>query len=130
MHVNINSLRPNNWYINQQKLDNVRVAWQNGQQDQLPPVLVTTIDGELSLIDGHSRTFAALEHGATNITAIHQPLETISGQTALYIHIHRAGPSQGICSVRDLATRIVSQEAHRLLWISYCEQWIAENLTE
>ncbi len=65
--VPIDALRPNNWYINRAKLDRVRSAWSRGEQASLPPVLVTMIDGELSLIDGHARTYAAYENGVSEI---------------------------------------------------------------
>ncbi len=123
----IDDLRPNNWYINRAKLERVRAAWKAGEQSTLPPVLVTHIDGELSLIDGHARTFAAYEAGATHILAEYEPLETIEGSTALYVHIHRKGPQLGIHRISDLADRVVDPEEHRRLWVGYCEAWLAEH---
>ena len=120
-------LRPNNWTINHAKLDRVREVWQRGEQDQLPAVLVTTIDGELSLIDGHSRAYAAWERGETHVTAQVCALEEIEGSTALYCHIHRAGPQLGVKTIADLAHRIVEPDEHERLWIGYCDQWLLEN---
>ncbi len=122
-------LRANNWYVNQAKLDRVREAWSAGTQDTLPPVLVTHIDGELSLIDGHARTFAAYEAGAIEIRAEYESLEDIEGSTALYEHIHREGPARGVRSIADLADRIVDPDDHRRLWIGYCEDWLARHET-
>jgi hypothetical protein len=122
----IDELRPNNWYINRAKLDRVRAAWASGDEDSLPPVLVTHIDCELSLIDGHARTFAAYEAGATEIRGEYQQLEEIEGSTALYEHIHRRGPELGVRSIADLADRVVDPEDHERLWIGYCEAWLAE----
>ena len=68
--IRLMDLQPNNWYINRAKLDSVRAAWQHGDQNTLPPVDVANIDGDLSLIDGHSRVFAALERGETHIEAM------------------------------------------------------------
>lgn len=120
-------LRPNNWYINREKLERVRAAWENGKQDELPPVLVTDIDGELGLIDGHSRAFAAFERGETHINATIQDLENIEGSSELYRHIHREGPKLGINSVADLRDRILPPEEHRRLWTGYCNNWLAKN---
>jgi len=125
--VKLLDLRPNNWYINQEKLDRVRVAWDNGEQYTLPPVLVSEIDGELSLIDGHSRAFAAFERGETHINADVHELEKIEGSSALYKHIHREGPKLGISTIADLGDRILSPEEHRRLWTSYCNTWLVEN---
>ena len=120
-------LRPNNWTINRAKLDRVREVWQRGEQHMLPPVLVTTIDGELSLIDGHSRAYAAWETGETYIEAQLVLLEQIEGSTTLYEHIHREGPRRGIDTIADLRSRIVEPDEHERLWIGYCSQWLQEN---
>ena len=125
--VEILSVRPNNWYINREKLERVRSAWNNGKQDQLPPVLVTEIDDEPSLIDGHSRAYAAFERGETHIRADIYALEEIEGSSALYKHIHREGPHQGIKTIADLQGRILPPEEHRRLWTGYCNNWLADN---
>ena len=127
--VRLLDLRPNNWYINQEKLDSARAAWNNGNEENLPSVLVTKIDGELSLIDGHSRAYAAFERGETYIKAEVEELETIEGSTALYEYIHRQGPARGIYSIADLGERIVSAEEHKRLWIEYCSDWLKERGT-
>ena len=122
-------LRPNNWYINRAKLDWVRKAWQREEQDALPPVDVALVDSALSLIDGHSRAFAALERGETHICAVLSNLEDIEGSEALYRHIHEQGPKLGIETIADLRDRIVEPEEHKRLWIGYCSQWLEENVT-
>ncbi|MCB9438459.1 MAG: ParB N-terminal domain-containing protein [Anaerolineales bacterium] len=130
MLVKIADLRPNNWYINRAKLEAVRQAWATGIHATLPPVLITQIDGAYSLIDGHSRAFAAWEQGLSHIDATLQPLAAIEGLTALYIHIHQAGPARGIRHVWDLADHIVDPIEHKRLWVGYCETWIKTYLEE
>jgi hypothetical protein len=125
--VRLLSLRPNNWYINREKLERVRSVWDNGDQDKLPPVLVTEIDGEASLIDGHSRAYAAFERGEIYIDADIYTLEEIEGSSALYKHIHREGPKMGISTIADLQERILPSEEHKRLWTGYCDNWLAEN---
>ncbi|NIP55706.1 MAG: hypothetical protein GWO26_27715, partial [Phycisphaerae bacterium] len=119
--------RPNNWYINQAKLESVRKVWQEKTQDRLPPVLVTEIDESLSLIDGHARTYGAYEMGETHIRAVYSDLDKIGGSTALYKHIHREGQKLGIETIADLKNRIVRPEDHERLWVGYCSQWLEEN---
>lgn len=125
--ISLLELRPNNWYINQEKLEHIRAAWDNGEQEELPPVLVSEIDGELSLIDGHSRAFAAFERGETHVNATIQDLETVEGSSELYRHIHREGPTLGINTIADLRDRILPPEEHRRLWTGYCNNWLAKN---
>ena len=56
-YVTLNKLRPNNWFLDRKKLENIRMAWRDGKQHLLPAIFVTTIDGELSLLDGHCRAY-------------------------------------------------------------------------
>ncbi len=125
--VKVKELRLNNWFINKAKLDKVREAWHHGEQELLPPVLVTKIDGELSLIDGHARTYAAFENGVSEIKAMVEDLDKIEGSRALYEHIHREGPKIGIHTIGDLGNRIVEPEEHDHFWIGYCSKWLEEN---
>ncbi len=127
--VDLLSLRPNNWFLNQAKLEKVQDAWRNGRSHHLPPVLITTIDEELSLIDGHSRAFAAYEQGQTHIQAEYQTLAEIGGSAALYRHIHRQSSVQGIHTIADLARRILPPDEHQRRWSGYCNDWLDENET-
>lgn len=113
-------LRPNNWYLSQEKLEAVRIAWREKRQDRLPPVLVAEIDSSLSLIDGHSRAFVALENGAKTIVAEVRPLADIGGPTELYRTIHRSGPAVGVTRLSDLRDRILPQDEYKREWIGYC----------
>ena len=123
-------LRPNNWFINRAKLDRVREAYRHGDMGILPPILVTYIDGEPSLIDGLARTYAAFEMGRSDINAVVKNIEDIEGSRALYEHIHREGPNHGIRTVADLGDRIVVPEEHECLWIGYCTKWVEEHDAE
>jgi len=125
--IELLDLRPNNWYISREKLDSVREAWERGLQDNLPPVLVSYIEGRASLIDGHSRAYAAYERGETKIRAHIEDLNDIEGSSDLYIHIHNEGPRKGITSIADLADRILEPEDYQRKWIGYCSNWFKEN---
>ena len=105
-YVHLDKLRPNNWYLNVKKLENIRQAWRDGKQNLLPAVLVTTIDDELSLLDGHCRAFAAWENGAQAIWSNVVSLEHISGIHDLYVIFHRQGPTLGVKKISDLGKRI------------------------
>lgn len=130
MIVDLKDLRPNNWYINRSKLDRVRDAWSEGDQDRLPPVLISEIDGTLAIIDGHSRAYAAYENGSDRINAELKELDDIEGSSALYRYIHRHGPGEGILTIADLASRIVSPEDHHSLWIEWCMEWLEQNVPD
>ena len=114
-------------YFSDTTLEEVREAWRRAEEDQLPPVLVTRIDEELSLIDGHSRALVAYEQGQAQVKAEVLPLGAIEGSRALYEHIHRDGPRQGVRTIADLEDRILDPEEHKRIWVGYCSRWIEEN---
>jgi diadenosine tetraphosphate (Ap4A) HIT family hydrolase len=119
-------LRPNNWYIHADKLARARAAWEAGEEQNLPPVLVSVIDGQLSLIDGHARSYAAFERGQTQVRAQLEALENIEGSKPLYRHIHRQGALKGLRHLSDLSDRIVAAADHERLWVAYCQRWLDE----
>jgi len=115
----LNTLRPNNWYLNEDKVRRVREAWSKGEQDLLPPVLVVRIDDHWALIDGHSRAWVALEHGEVDILGM--TLNNVdSEEFGLYEIIHRRGPSEGVRNLQDLSERILPSSEYEEKWIKYC----------
>src|SRR5690606_24395654 len=111
----------NQWFLNAAKLERIRRVWHMRRQFELPPILVTEIDGSLSLIDGHSRAYVAYEQGVRKMNGEFRELSLIEGLTALYELINRNGERNGIRQVSDLADRILSPEEFRLRWVDYCE---------
>ena len=122
--VYIKELIPNNFYLNELKVDSIRKAYSENNQSNLPPILVGLIDGECALLDGHSRTMVAFEQGGKTITAQVYPIEEIEGPTGLYIAINHKAKEMGLKSIEDLRNRVVSNEEHKKLWVEYCELMI------
>jgi hypothetical protein len=114
-------LRPNNLFLNERKVRSIQKIWKDGEADRLPPVLVTEIDGELSLIDGHSRAFVAWENGADSIACEFRALEFIEGNAITYKKIHSLALAQGIGSIGDLKQKILSDSEYQEYWIRFCE---------
>lgn len=109
-YVELNKLRPNNWFLNKEKLESVRRAWREGNQHLLPAVLVTEIDDQLSLLDGNCRAFSAWEFGAREILAeVVLPVH-VRGNIELIRIMHQQGAAIGIMSIEDLGKRIISPE--------------------
>lgn len=108
-YVKLKDLRPNKWFLDINKLETVRKAWRDGKQNFLPAVIVTMIDEELSLLDGHCRAFAAWENGAefirSDIVSLDQ-ISSINGVREIHVIFHRHGQILGIKNVWDLGKRI------------------------
>jgi hypothetical protein len=110
-YVNINRLRPNNWFLDKSKLEHIREIWNRGEQGELPAVEVTLIDNELSLIDGHCRAFVALENGAGAILANVVEPSQFSHNLDWLIIFHRQGPYVGVKNINDLGKRVIDSKS-------------------
>ncbi|MEG2985712.1 MAG: hypothetical protein RR835_13495 [Peptostreptococcaceae bacterium] len=119
--INIKELIPNNFYINESKLNSVRKAYSINKQNSLPPILVGIIDEEYALLDGHSRTMGAFEKGLKTIIADVYPIEEIDGPIDLYKTIHSKAKEMGLVSIEMLKSRILTNEEHKQRWVTYCE---------
>lgn len=105
--VEIQGLRPNNWFLDRSKLAAIRQVWEKRQENALPPISVAFIDGQLSLLDGHCRAFVALENGQRMIPAVIEDLGSLEVPRNVREYFHRQGPLVGIRHVPDLGKRIV-----------------------
>lgn len=119
--ISIKELIPNNFYINESKLNSVRKAYSMNTQNNLPPILVVIIDEEYALLDGHSRTMGAFEKCLKTIIADVYPIEEIEGPIDLYKTIHSKAKEMGLLSIEMLKSRILPNEEHKKLWVTYCE---------
>jgi hypothetical protein len=108
--VNINGLRPNNWFLDKSKLEHIREVWNKGEQGELPAIVVTSIDNELSLIDGHCRAYVAMENGAGAILADIVEPSHFSHNLEWLIIFHRQGPYVGVKNIHDLGKRVIDSE--------------------
>ena len=124
--IYIKELIPNNFYINELKLNNIRKAYNMNSQSSLPPILIGIIGEEYALLDGHSRTMGAFEQGLETIIAEVYPIEEIEGPTDLYIAIHHKAKEMGLNSIESLKKRIVTNEDHKKLWTGYCDNLMVE----
>lgn len=122
----IKKLRPNNFYINKDKLEKIRKIYNEDKNPVFPPVLVGIIDGEYALIDGHSRAMAAFENGKEFISAQIHPIEEVPGPTKLYLTIHNKSKEMGLESIESLNDRIISNFEHEILWVKYCDNLLKE----
>ncbi len=122
--VAIECLRPNNWFLNLEKLEKIREVWSLGQQSILPPPSVSEIDGQLAIIDGNTRVYVAYENGSKEIEVDLKPLEDIDNYGSFYKKIHRESPSQGIFNVSDLSDRILEPKQYEVQWIELCESML------
>ena len=122
--VSLNCLRPNNWYLNIEKVNKIREVWSLRKQDELPFILVCEIDKVLAIIDGNTRAFVAWENGVKELEVRIEDLESIDEFGGLYKKIHRQGPVEGVSLVEDLSKRLLHPEEYQTKWLNKCQELI------
>lgn len=122
----IRDLIPNNFYINKEKLEKIRIIYSEDKNPVFPPVLVGIINEEYVLIDGHSRTMAAFENDKKFIYAQIHPIEEVPGPTKLYLTIHNKSKEIGLESIENLQDRIIPNCEYEVLWVKYCDDLLKE----
>ena len=105
MFIHFDELRPNNWFLSQEKVDRARQA-----MAPFPPVQVARIDGEWALLDGHSRAYVAWERGEEGVEAVEVPADH-----PLYALIHRDGRVKHVSELR-----ILPAEEYKTQWLELC----------
>ncbi|MGB0455193.1 MAG: hypothetical protein ACPGJV_15910 [Bacteriovoracaceae bacterium] len=122
--VSLNCLRPNNWYLNIEKVNEIREIWDLGKEDELPFILTCEIDKVLAIIDGNTRAFVAWENGVKELEVQVESLDTIDEFSELYRMIHHQGPAEGVSSIEDLSQRLLHPEEYQEKWLSKCQSLI------
>lgn len=105
MFILFDELRPNNWFLSQEKVERARQA-----EGPFQPVQVARIDGEWALLDGHSRAYVAWERGEPGIEAVE-----VQADHPLYALIHR---EQRVHHISEL--RILPAEEYKTQWLELC----------
>lgn len=129
LNVSIKELIPNNFYLNEDKVESIRQIYNNNNEKVLPPIIVGIINGEYSLIDGHSRALVAFENGKKDILAEVYLFEEVDGPTKLYNYLHDKAKELNLTSIEKLQNRILDSENHKLLWIEYCQK-VSKNIND
>ena len=125
-HLKILELRPNNWFLSQTKLKQIRDIWRSGDQDRLDPILVSMIDREWALIDGHSRAYVAYQHGQKTIKSTIKDLRNIPGENNLYEYLHRRAKEKGLNTIADLSHRILKDPQYKKQWLDFCRNLLRD----
>ncbi|HOS79942.1 MAG TPA: ParB/Srx family N-terminal domain-containing protein [Anaerolineae bacterium] len=116
-YLPLKALQPSQLYISVAKLAAVAARWQPPSLETLEPIPIKALDGRLVLTDGHTRAYAALRHGFTEIPIVWD-------EEALDWDAYRICVAwcleAGITTVMDLAERLLTAEDDEVLWHERC----------
>ena len=116
--MRIDEIQPSQLYISAQKLDQVLQWFAPVSVNEYGPLPVKELNGRIIFTDGHTRAYAAYRMGLQTVR-VHWDEDDLDWD--LYQTCVDRCDEAGIKSVKDLETRIVSQEEYEILWIKRCE---------
>ncbi|WP_267642723.1 hypothetical protein [Haloarchaeobius amylolyticus] len=109
--------QPSQLYLSQAKLDGV-LSWCDPDDPEYDPLPVIDLEGEWTLIDGHTRAFVASLAGADELTVVH---DRDDHPRDLYRRCVDWCRDADVTRVADLHGRLVSPEAYQQQWIDRCQ---------
>jgi hypothetical protein len=119
----IAELQPSQLFISADKLARVQASFDPGRRETMEPVPVKELDGRLVLMDGHTRTLAAL------LAGWHE-MPIVWDEDELDMDAYRICVSwcldERIESVHGLRDRILSTAQYNMLWLARCRQMQAQ----
>ncbi|GAA0069550.1 hypothetical protein UT300003_10730 [Clostridium sardiniense] len=115
--MNLNDISPSQLYINSKKLDNILKWFNPNDYDSYDAIPIKEIDGKLVFTDGHTRAYAAYIKGVQIIKVYFDQYEL---DLKVYKTCIKWCEEEGIKSISDLESRIISQKEYEDLWIEKC----------
>lgn len=117
MEKSISSLKVSQFYLSERKLKAIE-EWLTEDPDSMnEPIIIRKINGQDTILDGHSRAFVAYQKGWQTIPAQYDEQD----QWPHYQTCAEEAVRQGINSVLDLENRILDDRDYQEKWIAYCQ---------
>ncbi len=123
MFVNIDDLKFSQIYLSKKKIDDI-LKWFKPSLENFNPVPFRDFlgNGDLTLTDGHTRTYVAWLNGLKKIPAVYDNDEIVTCELGheLYVTDTIWCKRFNINHVSDFSNRILNQEEYELLWNNRC----------
>ncbi len=122
--VDINSLGISQLYLNRKKLMEIEKWFSPNDMQKFQPLPVHDFDnGRLTLTDGHSRAFVVYKAGLTTIPVRYDFDDIVTSETGQILYKNDIVWCERfhLYSIRDLKSRIITDDQYQTLWIKRCE---------
>ncbi len=122
--IRIDSVQPTQLYISSEKLDYVMRIFKESGKENSEPIPVKELDGQIILVDGHTRALAAFLLGITEIPVYYWRDENEDEKLDWDEYRVCVGwcKQEGIRAISDLKNRIIPHEEYQILWLDRCEK--------
>jgi hypothetical protein len=116
-HLQIDQIQLSQLYISSKKLAKVMEAFESGAENDLEPIPIKELDGDLVSTDGHTRLLAWYLHGHNEVECEWEDLEMDWDAYRICVKWCR---EEGIESIADLKERILEPADYQVLWLDRC----------
>ena len=120
-------IQPSQLYISQKKLAAVLSLFEEGREQEMEPIPIKMLSGELVSTDGHTRGLAWYLNGYEKVPV---EAETMELDWEAYRICVEWCKSEGIESIPDLHDRIIGHNTYQKVWLDRCrimQDELAEN---
>ena len=127
MEIAISDLQFSQLFLSEEKIKRVE-NWLTNETFKEAPVTIRWFPWSETpvLLDGHTRVFVASQKGITRVPVLLDDTELEAELEQLYQACAAWCNDQGIHSVSDFSTRILSQAQYEIDWIGRCQSYLAK----
>lgn len=92
-------------------------AFETGMENDLEPIPIKELDGNLVSTDGHTRLLAWFLHGHKEVECVWEDLEMDWDAYRIYVQWCE---EEKIETIADLKDRIIDPDEYQVLWLDRC----------
>lgn len=114
--MELNEIQPSQLYISSRKLNTVMENFAS-KPSLMEPIPIKKLGDRIIFVDGHTRAFAALLHRFPKVPVYWEDEEL---DWEAYENCVRWCLEEGIYTIADLKSRVVSHQEYKKLWYERC----------
>ena len=117
--MKIDEIQPSQLFISSEKLSQVMRSFDQAKHESIEPIPVKKLGDQVVFVDGHTRAFAAFQHGLSEIPVYWEEDELDWDAYEICVEWCK---KEGIHTIADLKGRLVSHKEYEILWYKRCEK--------
>jgi hypothetical protein len=121
--MRLDGIQPSQLYISTEKLAETMKAFNPSSRRSLELIPIKKLSGDIILVDGHTRAFAAFLQGLSEVP-VYWEYEELDWEA--YELCVKWCKDEGIRTIADLKNRVVSKDDYESLWLNRCARMQAD----
>jgi hypothetical protein len=117
--MKLSEIQPSQLYISSGKLSEIMKTFGSAHPELIEPIPIKKLGNEIVFVDGHTRAFAALLRGFSEVPVYWEDEELDWDAYEICV---RWCKEDGIHTIADLKNKVVSQKDYETLWYARCEE--------